>query len=121
MPEAPIGKAAFLDDAKNRLSELIRRAEKNGETIVITRHGKAVAQIAPAPAERKPVPLGAMKDRIRLLRGWNRPRSLSPGRLVTACLLETNAVLLALAAPDRLSTSARKAVSSGANVISVVS
>ncbi len=60
-------------DAKNRLSELIRRAEKNGETIVITRHGKAVAQIAPAPVQRRRVRLGLMKDRIRLLPGWNKP------------------------------------------------
>jgi prevent-host-death family protein len=63
-------------DAKNRLSELIRRAEKNGETIVITRHGKAVAQIAPPPAQRSRVRLGGMKGRIRLLPGWDKPVDL---------------------------------------------
>ncbi len=63
-------------DAKNRLSELIRRTEKNGETILITRHGRPVAQLAPAPAERKRVRLGGMKDRIRLLRGWDKPVDL---------------------------------------------
>jgi prevent-host-death family protein len=63
-------------DAKNRLSELIRRAEKHGETIVITRHGKPVAQLAPAPVQRRRVRLGAMKGRIRLLPGWDKPVDL---------------------------------------------
>lgn len=40
---------------------------------------------------------------------------------MTGYLLGTNAALLALAAPHRLSVSARRAVSSGTNVISVVS
>lgn len=33
-------------DAKTRLSELLDRVEK-GETIIITRHGEPVAQLAP--------------------------------------------------------------------------
>ena len=36
-------------------------------------------------------------------------------------LLDTNAALIALAAPDRLSASARKAISAGTNVLSVIS
>jgi prevent-host-death family protein len=60
-------------EAKNRLSELIRRAEKNGEITVITRHGKPVAQIVPAPPARRRVRLGGMKDRIQLLPGWDDP------------------------------------------------
>jgi len=63
-------------EAKNRLLELIRRAEQNGETILITRHGKPVAQIAPPPVRRGHVRLGAMKDRIRLLPGWDKPVDL---------------------------------------------
>jgi prevent-host-death family protein len=58
--------------AKNRLPELIRAVE-HGEKIVITRHGKPVAQIAPAPPERRQVRLGGMKDRIRLGSGWDAP------------------------------------------------
>jgi prevent-host-death family protein len=59
-------------EAKNRLPELIRLAE-GGELVVITRHGRAVAQLGPAPAtHRKPV-LGGMKGRIRLLPGWDDP------------------------------------------------
>jgi prevent-host-death family protein len=36
-----------LFDAKNRLSELVDRAER-GEEVVITRRGKAVAKLVPA-------------------------------------------------------------------------
>lgn len=37
-----------IAEAKNRLPELIRAVE-NGEKVVITRHGKPVAQITPPP------------------------------------------------------------------------
>jgi PIN domain nuclease of toxin-antitoxin system len=40
---------------------------------------------------------------------------------VTGNLLDTNAVLFALAAPDRLSDAARAAILAGPNVVSVVS
>jgi prevent-host-death family protein len=59
-------------EAKNRLTELIRAVE-GGELVVITRHGRAVAQLAPPPAERRKPVLGGMKDRIRLLPGWDAP------------------------------------------------
>jgi prevent-host-death family protein len=62
-----------IAEAKNRLPELIRAVEA-GEQVVITRHGKPVAQLNPA-AERKPR-LGGMKDRIRLLPGWDAPVDL---------------------------------------------
>lgn len=58
--------------AKNKLTELIRAAER-GEQIVITRHGRPVAQIGPAPVRYRKAKLGGMKDRIRLLPGWNEP------------------------------------------------
>jgi prevent-host-death family protein len=59
-------------EAKNRLPELIRAVE-DGEQVVITRHGRPVAQIAPPPpARRKPI-LGGMTGRIRLLPGWDDP------------------------------------------------
>jgi prevent-host-death family protein len=57
-------------EAKDRLTELIRAVE-SGEKIVITRHGRPVAQLAPAPVSRRRVQLGAMKDRIRLRKGWD--------------------------------------------------
>jgi prevent-host-death family protein len=61
-----------IAEAKNRLPELIRAVE-GGEKVVITRHGKPVAQIAPPPPERRPVRLGGMKGRIQLLPGWDAP------------------------------------------------
>ena len=61
--------------AKNRLPELIRAVE-GGKKIVITRHGKPVAQLSPAPPERRKVVLGGMKDRIQLLPGWDAPIDL---------------------------------------------
>ena len=62
--------------AKNRLPELIRAVEE-GEKVVITRHGKPVAQLAPPPRERRQqARLGGMKDRIQLLPGWDAPVDL---------------------------------------------
>jgi len=59
-------------EARNRFTELIRAVE-DGEQVVITRHGRPVAQLVPPPAERRQVRLGEMKDRIRLLPGWDDP------------------------------------------------
>jgi prevent-host-death family protein len=62
-------------EAKNRLTELIRAVE-DGEKVVITRHGKPVAQLAPPPPERRQVRLGGMQGRIELLPGWDAPVDL---------------------------------------------
>jgi prevent-host-death family protein len=64
-----------IAEAKNRLPELIRAVE-GGEQVIITRHGKAVAQIAPPPPERQHVQWGAMRGRIRFLPGWDDPVDL---------------------------------------------
>ena len=61
-----------IAEAKNRLSQLIRAAE-GGESVVITRHGRPVARLMPAPARRRKVLLGGMRGRIRLLPGWDKP------------------------------------------------
>ena len=60
-------------EAKNRLPELIRAME-DGEQVVITRHGKPVAEIMPprTPEKRKVI-LGGMRDRIKLYPGWDEP------------------------------------------------
>jgi len=60
-----------IAEAKNRLSQLVRAAE-GGESVVITRHGRPVAQLTPAPARRRKVRLGGMRGRIRLLPGWDK-------------------------------------------------
>jgi len=62
-------------EAKNRLPELIRVVE-GGEPVIITRHGKPVAQIVLPPSERRKPKLGGMKDRIKLLPGWDAPVDL---------------------------------------------
>lgn len=59
-----------IAEAKNRLPELIRAAEQ-GEQIVITRHGKPVAQLTAPPARRRSIQWGAMRDRIKLPPGWD--------------------------------------------------
>ena len=59
-------------EAKNQLTELLRAVE-DGEQVIITRHGKPVAQLVPPPPERKPIQWGAMRDKIKLLPGWDDP------------------------------------------------
>jgi prevent-host-death family protein len=64
-----------IAEAKNRLPEMIRAVEA-GERVIITRHGKPVAQISPPPPERRQVRLGGMRERIRLLADWDAPVDL---------------------------------------------
>lgn len=51
--EKAIPRVFNLAEAKARLSQLVKRAEK-GETIYIKRYGKIVAKIVPAEAEARP-------------------------------------------------------------------
>ena len=59
-------------EAKNQLSQLIRAMEQ-GEEVIITRNGKPVAQLQPAPAEKKKIRWGAMRGQIRMSEGWDAP------------------------------------------------
>ncbi len=61
-----------IADAKKNLPKLIREIE-TGEIIIITRNGKPVAQLTPAPAEQAPVKLGTMRGKIHLKPGWDDP------------------------------------------------
>ena len=56
MPESTTN----LKEAKARLSELVDRALA-GETITISRRGRAVAQITASPVTRKPVDVQALR------------------------------------------------------------
>jgi prevent-host-death family protein len=54
-----------IAEVKDSLSKLIRAVE-DGEIIVITRHGKPVAQIAPPLAEHRKLQYGAaMRDQVK--------------------------------------------------------
>lgn len=64
-----------IAEAKNRLTQLIRAVEE-GESIVITRNGKPVAQIVPPPPARRKVRFGSMRDQIRLHPDWDEPVDL---------------------------------------------
>ena len=66
-------------EAKNRLPELIRKMEA-GERVVITRHGRPVAQIAPPPPRSRKVRLGGWEGRIKFLPGWDDP--IDPDRFL---------------------------------------
>ena len=56
-----------IKDAKNRLSDLVRSVEK-GERVVVTRHGRPVAEIGPPSAPKGGLNLEAL-DRWRKERG----------------------------------------------------
>lgn len=46
--------AVNMHEAKTRLSELVKAVEEKGETIVLQRHGKPVAEIRNLPVREKP-------------------------------------------------------------------
>jgi prevent-host-death family protein len=50
-------------EGKTHFSELVARAE-GGEEIVVTRHGRPVARIAPLGAPSGPRRLGSLKGRL---------------------------------------------------------
>jgi prevent-host-death family protein len=65
-----------LYEAKTHLSELVEAAAA-GEEIVITRHGRPVARLAPLvetqTAERRQRRLGAWRGLIHFESGWDEP------------------------------------------------
>ena len=73
-----------IAEAKNKLPELIRAMEGD-RGIIITRHGKPVAQLFPTPPSRPQARLFSDKDRIRLLPGMGQP-----DRTSTASSMTTN-------------------------------
>jgi prevent-host-death family protein len=59
-------------EAKTNLSALIDEVETSGEVIVITRHGKAVARLAPEPRDRRAGASG-LAERARAFRNKQGP------------------------------------------------
>lgn len=47
-------KGISTSEAKARFCELVRRAEVNGETTLVTRRGRVVAKLAPAGEDARP-------------------------------------------------------------------
>jgi prevent-host-death family protein len=56
--------------AKTQLSKLLDLVE-DGESVVIERHGRPVAQLVPV-RRRRPSALGAMRGQFRMMDGWER-------------------------------------------------
>jgi prevent-host-death family protein len=54
-----------IADAKAHFADLIRRAEA-GERITLTRHGRPVAVLGPAPASGTVPLIGALKGKITI-------------------------------------------------------
>ena len=59
-------------EAKTNLSALLDEVETTGEAIVITRHGKAVARLSPAPVTPAPGAL-SVAERARAFRDKQAP------------------------------------------------
>lgn len=60
-------------EAKNKLSELIDRALE-GEAVVITRHGRPVAELTPIPKAAKPIDAEAVDWLAERRVGRRKPR-----------------------------------------------
>lgn len=59
-------------EAKNQLPKLLRAFER-GEQVVITRHGKPVAQLAAPPPLKRKVRFGSLRGLIKCEPGWDAP------------------------------------------------
>jgi prevent-host-death family protein len=59
--------------AKTQLSKLLDLVE-DGESVVIERHGRPVAQLIPV-RKRRASPLGAMRGQFTMTEGWERALS----------------------------------------------
>jgi prevent-host-death family protein len=55
-----------ITDAKAQLTELVRRAE-NGETIVLTRHGRPTVMLQPVPGPKREWTPAELEERRRVL------------------------------------------------------
>lgn len=62
-------------EAKARLADVLRKVER-GETVAITRHGKAIAHVVPVQAGDRAERERAMADFLRIRDRW-KPASMS--------------------------------------------
>lgn len=68
--------AVGILEAKTHLSQLVQRVER-GEEFVLTRHGKAVARLAPVRLEEQGRPAGDIVARMRAVAKGNRLAGLT--------------------------------------------
>lgn len=61
-----------IAEAKAKFSELIKRAEA-GEEISVTRHGKVVARVMPAPLDIELARVGGLKGKIWISDDFDAP------------------------------------------------
>ncbi len=64
-------------EAKNKFSELLSRAEA-GETVVLTRHGKVVANLVPPPSKQGGINFAAGKAYLKELGVENAVAYIAP-------------------------------------------
>ncbi|MDE2803062.1 MAG: type II toxin-antitoxin system prevent-host-death family antitoxin [Chloroflexota bacterium] len=69
-------------EAKARFAELLRTVE-NGETIAITRHGKTIAHVVPAP-DQEQAERDAAVDRFLELRARWEPTGMTEEEILAA-------------------------------------
>jgi len=79
---------ANMHEAKSRLSELVKAVEENGETVILCRNGKEVAQItrrskAPLKAIRRLVPDPSL--RVAFAPGYDPTEPASENEWPEAC------------------------------------
>ena len=61
-----------MDDAKNSLSKLVKRAAA-GEDILIANHGKPVAILTRLPSKHRKMPWGIFKGKIHMTDDFDEP------------------------------------------------
>ncbi|MCY3881052.1 MAG: type II toxin-antitoxin system prevent-host-death family antitoxin [Chloroflexi bacterium] len=69
-------------EAKARFAELLRRVER-GETVAITRHGKTIAHVVPAPDEEQAARDAAVDRLLELRRRWA-PTGMTEAEILAA-------------------------------------
>lgn len=60
-------KSVSVSEFKARCLELLRGIEENGETVLVTKHGRPVAEVRAPQKKRSRSAFGCMKDRTQVV------------------------------------------------------
>jgi prevent-host-death family protein len=63
--------AISVYDFKAHLSAILATIETTGTGVIVTRHGKPVAQVLPAPPTGKPRSTGMWRGKMTVPEGWD--------------------------------------------------